>query len=332
MALGWARLVHWIPQIATNAPMPPQFLCTERTGKIACSCLGGANEDPTPWSPSATLMQTTATVEELTTVFGPAEPVGTWRPKANMVHQRLFSNAVVLPTGNVLITGGVKLVATEQQTFASVPVHEPELYDPGASPFDSGSSSLAATPPTHAGMAGPIQRTYHHVSLLLPDGRVLVAGGTDSHGPPTSKHNADIYSPPYLFQGTRPSIGDMPSQVSLSDDASQVHFQVNVTTALEDEMDRVVLLRPASVTHHFDADQRYIELEHSVTSIGFSQSHDPLNPTAPPTYNKEYVLSVTAPREELAPQGWYMLFALSQKPPPNQDHRVPSFGQFVRFN
>ena len=50
-------------------------------------------------------------------------------------------------------------------------------------------------------------RTYHSIALLLPDGRVLSAGG-DFGGA-----SAEIYSPPYLFNGTRPTISSAPSSV-----------------------------------------------------------------------------------------------------------------------
>ena len=41
----------------------------------------------------------------------------------------------------------------------------------------------------------PRYRGYHSVALLLPDGRVLSAGGD------ANARNAEIFSPPYLFKG-----------------------------------------------------------------------------------------------------------------------------------
>ncbi len=40
-------------------------------------------------------------------------------------------------------------------------------------------------------------RFYHSNALLLPDGRVLSAGGD-------LRYQSEIYSPPYLFKGATP--------------------------------------------------------------------------------------------------------------------------------
>ncbi len=45
-----------------------------------------------------------------------------------------------------------------------------------------------------------VYRGYHSTALLLPDGRVLSAGGEITGA------SAEIYSPPYLFKGARPTI------------------------------------------------------------------------------------------------------------------------------
>ena len=47
-------------------------------------------------------------------------------------------------------------------------------------------------------------------AILLPDGRVLVAGNGDSERA-SDQYSAELYSPPYLFKGTRPVIGSSPS-------------------------------------------------------------------------------------------------------------------------
>ncbi len=52
---------------------------------------------------------------------------------------------------------------------------------------------------------------YHGTSILLPDGRVIVAG-SGRYGSP-EEFNAEIFSPPYLFKGPRPVIGWAPAIV-----------------------------------------------------------------------------------------------------------------------
>ena len=49
-------------------------------------------------------------------------------------------------------------------------------------------------------------RGYHSTAFVLPDGRVVSAGGEDVGA------NAEIFSPPYLFQGPRPTITAAPDQ------------------------------------------------------------------------------------------------------------------------
>ena len=60
----------------------------------------------------------------------------------------------------------------------------------------------------------PVEQRHHarlsRTALLMPDGRVLVAGGSEASGTP-NQNNAEIYSPPYLFRGARPTIGSVPA-------------------------------------------------------------------------------------------------------------------------
>src|SRR5207237_1057151 len=54
--------------------------------------------------------------------------------------------------------------------------------------------------------AEQVSRLYHSTAVLLPDARVLVAGGGALPGSAIDQTSAEIYSPPYLFRGTRPTI------------------------------------------------------------------------------------------------------------------------------
>jgi hypothetical protein len=319
---------------ANRRQYAPSVLLHELAKQDRVLTFGGADDEVLPTTPPLHVLRPTATVDELVYTYTQQDPTGVWAEKAPMLRSRYWANAVVLPTREILLTGGLEVVVDGGVAQAQ-PVHPPELYEPGLDHFASGSSKFTAMPPLHPveGQPNlphvPIPRLYHHVAMLLPDGRVLIAGGRKHQDLPTmpplpaSKHNAEIYSPPYLFQGTRPVVDDLPEQAALSAFGAPSTFEITVVAPAEDVFDRLVLLRPASVTHHFDADQRYIELQATITDVVYSQPY----PSGPAMQTA--TLSVAAPDEMLAPQGYYMLFAVYQKPTPG--HRVPSVGQFIRF-
>lgn len=171
-------------------------------------------------------------------------------------------NAVLLPDNTVFVSGGVTSVNSPCM-----------LYDPATNSW-SAMDEL------------PSRRGYHSVSLLLPSGKVMMAGGTSGEGNP----GIEIFSPPYLFRGARPVISSAPNLV---------HHGQNFIIESPDAANiiKVVLVRPMAITHQTDAEQRVLEMPYI---------HDHANPTR---------LTLTAPHgghpHALAPQGYYMLFAIN---------------------
>ena len=143
-----------------------------------------------------------------------------------------------------------------------------------------------------------VPRLYHSTALLLPDGRVVVAGGGRFGGTASDdKLNAQIYSPPYLFKGTRPVITAAPTSIPYGSIFS-------VTTPDAARIALVCLLRMGSVTHHFNVDQRYLSLSFQATGN---------------------VLAVEAPANaNLAPPGDYMVFIVDTS-------GVPSVAAIVKI-
>jgi galactose oxidase len=140
-----------------------------------------------------------------------------------------------------------------------------------------------------------VGRQYHSVSLLLADGRVLNIGSQSAFA---RDMRMEVYSPPYLFRGPRPQIGAAPASVGYG-----AEFSVESPDACR--IDRVVFLRPSSITHHTNPDQRYLPL------AWHRDGHCGLRATAPADGS-------------VAPPGYYLLFILD-------DCGVPSVGRFVRL-
>ena len=107
-------------------------------------------------------------------LFDPAK--GTFVGIAGMQSRRVGHSAMLLPNGKVLIAGGLA-----GRVFEGGPgiVATTEIYDPATGHFT----------------AGPSMRTARtgHAAVLLPNGKVLVAGGeeSDEH----SLASAEIYDP-----------------------------------------------------------------------------------------------------------------------------------------
>ena len=169
----------------------------------------------------------------------------TVRKVSPMAYGRTFVNSVVLPNGEVFVTGG----QTQPVPFSDAySVLAAELWSPA-------SESFITLPP----MQRP--RNYHSVALLLMDGRVLVGGG-GLCACPADHADAEIYTPPYLLatDGTpapRPSITGAPAAAT---------WGGQIAVATDRPVGSFALLRMASATHSVNTDQRRIPLTFSGTA------------------------------------------------------------------
>lgn len=191
---------------------------------------------------------------------------------------RLHLCAVLLPTGQVFVTGGTATSGDDGVQHAGA-VRSGEVYDPGID-WDS-STYLAGTGTWDVVEQATVRRHYHSSALLLPDGAVWTAG---SNGDGTGRElRIELYRPPYMGQ-VRPRIEESPAAVTY-----RSTFSIRVPGA--EAIRRVALLRNGTVTHAFDGDQRYVDLAFAAAG--------------------EDLLSVVAPPDpSVAPPGYYMLWVL----------------------
>ncbi|MGH9140705.1 MAG: galactose oxidase-like domain-containing protein [Vicinamibacterales bacterium] len=163
-----------------------------------------------------------------------------------------------------------------------------DLYDPATNTFSSAGGNV-------------YPRLYHSNSLLLPDARVALLGGNPVRG--KYEGHVEVYSPAYLFNADG-SLAARPTISGLSTAAIDLGATFQVFTPDAGSVDSVVLVRLGVPTHAFDMEQRLVRMN-------FTAGAGTLNVIAPPNGN-------------IAPPGFYMLFALNHA-------GVPSVASFVRL-
>ncbi len=198
-------------------------------------------------------------------------------------------NLTILADGSVLATGGNSDGA--QYFSPTAPVMVPELWQP-----DTGRWTELNIIPT--------DRQYHSIAMLLPDGKVLSAGGGicgDCYALGYEERNAEIFNPPYLFNAdgtlaTRPALASVPTA---ADYAKSMFISVDHNEAIS----KAHLIKIGSVTHSENQDQRLVPLS-------FTQSNRRLTLTMPESRN-------------VAPPGHYLLFVVDE-------NGVPSEGSMIK--
>ncbi|MGC4060980.1 MAG: galactose oxidase early set domain-containing protein [Aquabacterium sp.] len=196
---------------------------------------------------------------------------------------RYQGSATVMADGKVFVSGGSMVT-----NVANGVAYTAKIWDPANSGWTTAATATK-------------MRLYHSVSMLLPDARVITAGG-GAPGPVTNL-NAEIYTPPYLYVqdrtatlATRPVIQAAPATATWAQ-------PITVTTDVSG-ISKVTLVHTGSATHTLDFDQRFINLSYS---------------------GSKTTLSVTMPASaNVAPPGYYMLFVFNSA-------GVPSVAKFIKL-
>ena len=205
-----------------------------------------------------------------------------WRQTTPANTGRRHGTAVLLPNGNVFLCNGSSAPGFN---FAFGKILMSEMWSQLTEQW---------TP-----MAPNVRyRGYHANAFLLPDGRVVATGGGHPNPPDDlAEPSAEIYSPPYLFRGARPTITAAPATVTYGE-------QFTLTTPDAASITNVVWIRPGTTTHGYDQNQR-------INRLAFTAGNGQLNVTAPNDPN-------------LCPPGHHMIFILNT-------NGVPAVAKFVRL-
>jgi Domain of unknown function (DUF1929)/Kelch motif len=205
-----------------------------------------------------------------------------WRQVGSMNYARRHLNATTLPNGEVLVTGGTSACGFSNENGSVFPA---EMWSPATEQWR-----------TLASMAK--RRLYHSAAILLPDARVLSGGGGDNPGS-TNQFNAEMYTPPYLFNSDG-TMAVRPSYTLPSGNALAYGEQVVVNTPDAASIAKVTLVRLSATTHAFNQTQQLNTLEFTPAQEGGS-------------------LTVSIPTSRnAAPPGPYMLFILNQSGVPSR--------------
>lgn len=195
------------------------------------------------------------------------QPSPAWRSTANMAYARRQLNALMLPDGKVLVTGGTpgSGFSNPDPTLA---VYAAEEWDPATEHWTTLASAT-------------VPRLYHSISMLLPDGRVLSTGGN-------SYTQSEFFSPPYLFAGSRPTITSAP--------VSAINGQsIFVGTPDAANITQVSWVRLPSTTHTYSMSQAFYSSSNITRGTGGITITSPNDPTMPPGYYMLFILNSGVP-------------------------------------
>lgn len=188
-------------------------------------------------------------------------PTPTYRQGPSLLAPKGYVGCVNLPDGTLFeANGGSANAIAGASTEAAILTDVNAAWTP-VNPLPSGE-----------------HRLYHSLLFLLDSGQVI---STTSNPKGEARNNSVlIYTPPYLFHGTRPVITAAPVEVAYGGT-----YAVNAT-ATGATVDRFTLTTPSSPTHSLDSNQRYVSLPVTAGNITIPTS------------------------SAILPPGWYRLWAV----------------------
>jgi Domain of unknown function (DUF1929)/Carbohydrate binding module (family 6) len=231
----------------------------------------------------------------------------TFTTTANMAYGRRHLSTTVLPTGDVLISGGSSGQGHNKAPYAVAM----ELYKVATNSFKTLANINTG-------------RGYHSIALLLPDGRIMIGGGGSCGGCQTNgdQNNVEYFKPPYLFKSdggtgqievtSRPEISTVTNTSGTPIDLNtSIGYGQNLKIATTGKIARVTMIKLGAVTHARNFDQNFNQLDK------VSNTFDAGSNTSS--------LTMTTPSEPAwATPGHYMIFAIDTD-------GVPSVAKIIKL-
>jgi hypothetical protein len=221
-----------------------------------------------------------------TALIDTSAPNPHWVQGPNLAEPTRYPITVLLPNDEVLVTGGSKYY----RGMHGSDNRDTRIYNVATNSFSWAANSITG-------------RDYHSGGILLPNGSVLTLGGNPLFGnkqdtePQTFNQEIDVYYPPYMFQGGRPSIESAPKVMEPS---RSYLVKVNDPASIQ----YLRLMRPDNPTHVTDVNARSIAVNFTQAGNGY--------------------LRITIPsNSNVIPPSYYLLFAVNGK-------GVPSTGYWVQ--
>lgn len=152
----------------------------------------------------------------------------------SMNYARSNANSTIMPDGNIFINGGHSYTNLEFSNFTA------EMFNPKTQTIKKLDKAY-------------FPRNYHSSSILLPDGRVLTAGG--------DVWNAEIFYPPYLFTkdiNNKTVLAKRPKIINL---AKEIKRGKETTMEVTEGTDRVTIISTGSTTHAQPSESKFREVE-----------------------------------------------------------------------
>ncbi|KAI9361208.1 hypothetical protein DFJ73DRAFT_814406 [Zopfochytrium polystomum] len=242
---------------------------------------------------------------------------------------RVMGDLILLPDGTVLLLNGCTDGAAGSG-LSGTPNLQAELYIPSlrrAALLNlTSSNDTAAWVPLNSTQ---IPRLYGSTVTLLPDGRVMVTGSSadadTSKSTMTGETRVEYFSPPYLTQTAlpRPVIGGISSSPDTPPISGKPRWSYNQPYTVNVSLSRTAvspasspvldfsLYRPALRTGSRGFGEQLVWLQTNGTQGAGGDGLSAL------------VSVVAPPTPEVAPPGWYLLFAVVSG--------IPSVGQWIQI-